>query len=159
MSRLRELGFDDVEDYLENLGNQYAQQTVLEADKLLKEATPSTTGRLRVSWQIGENAISRASKKPGQYSEAKGQNIPEPRGINYQPGTERIGNVYNVHNAVEYAEPVCMGTALPPSWGGDFKTLQATEAGFPERITKDLQVDSQRRFNDAVKDAQRKGNI
>ena len=50
MSRLRELGFDDVEDYLENLGNQYAQQTVLEADKLLKEATPSTTGRLRVSW-------------------------------------------------------------------------------------------------------------
>ncbi len=39
------------------------------------------------------------------------------KGINYQPGTETIGNVYNIHNAVEYAEPVCMGTGLPPLLG------------------------------------------
>lgn len=155
----KEIDFDGVEDYLNQLGDFFVQETVFSADALLKEATPTQTGRLRASWQIGENAISRDSEKPGEYPEAKGSNIPEAKGINYQPGTERIGNVYNVHNAVEYAEPVCMGTALPPSWGGDFKTRQATEAGFPERITKDLQVDSQRRFNDAVKDAQRKGKI
>ena len=159
MSRLRELGFDDVEDYLENLGNQYAQQTVFEADALLKQETPTQTGRLRASWQIGENAISRASEPPGEYSDAKGENIPDPKGVNYQPGTETIGNVYNIHNAVEYAEPVCMGTGLPPSWGGTFRTKQGTVPGFPEIITKELQVDSQKRFNDAVEQARRGGII
>ncbi len=158
MAGFRELGFDDVEDYLNQLGNQFAQQTVFEADEKIKTATPSTTGRLRASWQIGENAISQDSEEPGEYPEAQGQSIPEPKGINYQPGTETIGNVYNIHNAVEYAEPVCMGTALPPSWDG-FKTLQGTVPGFPEIITKELQVDSQKRFNDAVRDAQRGGII
>ena len=159
MAGFRELGFDDVEDYLEQLGNQFAQQTVFEADERLKTATPSTTGRLRASWQIGENAISRNSEKPGEYPEAKGSNIPEAKGINYQPGTETIGNVYNIHNAVEYAEPVCMGTGLPASWGGTFKTKQGTIPGFPEIITKELQVDSQKRFNDAVEQARRGGII
>ena len=155
----REIDFDGVDDYLEQLGNFLAQSTVLEADKLLKEATPSQTGRLRASWQIGENAISQASEPPGEYPEAQGKKIPDMKGINYQPGTETIGNVYSIHNAVEYAEPVCMGTGLPPSWGGSFKTRQGTVPGFPELITKELQVDSQRRFNDAVKQAQKKGKI
>ena len=155
----KKISFDEVEDYLTELGNFIAQSTVLEADAKLKEATPSTTGRLRTGWQIGENATSTASPKPGKYPGAQGQSIPEPKGINYQPGTETIGNVYSVHNAVEYAEPVCMGTALPPSWNNDFKTLQGTVEGFPELITKELQVDRQKAFNDAVKDAQRGGKI
>ena len=155
----REIDFDGVDDYLEQLGNFFAQSTVLEADAKLKEATPAQTGRLRASWQIGENAISEASEEPGEYPEAQGNSIPEMKGINYQPGTETIGNVYSIHNAVEYAEPVCMGTGLPPSWGGSFKTRQGTVPGFPELITKELQVDSQRRFNDAVKQAQKKGKI
>ena len=155
----KQINFDQVDDYLNQLGDFFAQSTVFEADKLLKEATPTQTGRLRASWQIGENAISRDSEPPGEYSAAKGSSIPGAKGINYQPGTETIGNVYNVHNAVEYAEPVCMGTGLPPSWGDKFKTRQATVEGFPELITKELQVDSQRRFNVAVKDAQRKGKI
>lgn len=155
----REIDFDGVDDYLEQLGNFFAQSTVLEADAKLKEATPAQTGRLRASWQIGENSISEASEKPGEYPEAQGTNIPGMKGVNYQPGTETIGNVYSIHNAVEYAEPVCMGTGLPPSWGGSFKTRQGTVPGFPELITKELQVDSQRRFNDAVKQAQKKGKI
>ena len=155
----KQIGFDQVDDYLNQLGDFFAQETVFKADALLKEATPTQTGRLRASWQIGENAISRESEPPGEYSSAKGESIPQAKGINYQPGTETIGNVYNVHNAVEYAEPVCMGTGLPPSWGGTFKTTQGTVAGFPEIITKELQVDSQQRFNDAVKQAQKKGKI
>ena len=155
----KEIGFNEVEDYLTALGNFFAQSTVLEADAKIKEATPSTTGRLRVGWQIGENAISSSAPDAGEYPEAQGQGIPEMKGINYQPGTETIGNVYSIHNAVEYAEPVCMGTALPPSWGEDFKTLQGTIAGFPELITKELQVDRQKAFNKAVKDAQQGGKI
>ena len=155
----REIDFDGVDDYLEQLGNFFAQSTVLEADAKLKEATPAQTGRLRASWQIGENAISEASEKPGQYPEAQGTNIPDMKGINYQPGTETIGNVYSIHNGVEYAEPVCMGTALPPSWRGDFKTTQGTIEGFPDLITKGLEVDSRRRFEQSVRDAQRGGII
>lgn len=161
MSKLNELGFDDVEDYLTQLGNDFAQKTVFEADKALKIATPvGETGRLRLGWQIGENAISSDSPEPDKiHPEGKAGSPPKPRGINYQPGTETIGNVYSIHNAVEYAEPVCMGTALPPSWGGKFKTQQGTVPGFPELITKELEVDSQRRFNKAVQDARRGGII
>ena len=133
MAGFRELGFDDVEDYLNQLGNQFAQQTIFEADERLKIATPSTTGRLRASWQIGENAISQESEAPGEYPEAQGQNIPETKGINYQPGTETVGNVYNIHNAVEYAEPVCMGTGLPPFMG---RHLQ-NQTGHSPRLSRD----------------------
>ena len=139
--------------------NQLLRAVVLEADSRAKLGSPVDTGRFRSDWQIGENAINQASEPPGKYPEAQGTNIPGMKGINYQPGTETIGNVYSIHNAVEYAEPVCMGTGLPPSWGGSFKTRQGTVPGFPELITKDLQVDSQRRFNDAVKQAQKKGKI
>ena len=42
-------------------------------------------------------------------------------------------------NNLPYAEPVCYGTNLPPSWGGQFRTKQKTVAGFPELIGKELQ--------------------
>jgi len=42
-------------------------------------------------------------------------------------------------NPVEYAEPVCYGTNLPPSWGGEFRTRQNTIQGFPDLIGKDLE--------------------
>lgn len=42
-------------------------------------------------------------------------------------------------NNLPYAEPVCYGTNLPPSWGGSFRTKQKTVAGFPELIGKELQ--------------------
>jgi hypothetical protein len=43
-------------------------------------------------------------------------------------------------NNVEYAEPVIYGTALPPSWGGQFRTSpkQNTIKGFPELQAKQL---------------------
>ena len=44
-----------------------------------------------------------------------------------------------VTNNVVYAEPVCFGVNLPPSWGGQYRTRQNTVAGFPELIAKELQ--------------------
>jgi hypothetical protein len=44
-----------------------------------------------------------------------------------------------VSNNMEYAEPVCFGNNLPPSWKGEFKTRQGTIAGFPELIGKELE--------------------
>ena len=42
-------------------------------------------------------------------------------------------------NNVAYAEPVCFGVNLPPSWGGVYRTKQKTVAGFPELIGKELE--------------------
>ena len=42
-------------------------------------------------------------------------------------------------NNKPYAEPVCYGTNLPPSWGGSYRTRQNTQAGFPELIAKELE--------------------
>ena len=36
-----------------------------------------------------------------------------------------------VSNNLPYAEPVCFGEGLPPSWGGQYRTRQNTQAGFP----------------------------
>ena len=45
-----------------------------------------------------------------------------------------------ISNIKPYAEPVCYGTNLPPSWGGQYRTRQNTQAGFPELIAKELQT-------------------
>ena len=42
-------------------------------------------------------------------------------------------------NNLPYAEPVCFGENLPPSWGDRYRTRQETTAGFPELIGKELQ--------------------
>ena len=42
-------------------------------------------------------------------------------------------------NNLPYAEPVCFGENLPPSWGDRYRTRQKTVAGFPELIGKELQ--------------------
>ena len=42
-------------------------------------------------------------------------------------------------NNLPYAEPVCYGENLPPSWKKQFRTRQQTQKGFPESIGKELQ--------------------
>ena len=42
-------------------------------------------------------------------------------------------------NNLPYAEPVCYGENLPPSWGKQFRNRQKTVKGFPELIGKELQ--------------------
>tara|TARA_R100001510_G_scaffold10545_1_gene8101 strand:- start:1984 stop:2361 length:378 start_codon:yes stop_codon:yes gene_type:complete len=44
-----------------------------------------------------------------------------------------------ISNNLPYAEPVCYGTNLPPSWNNQYRTRQDTVAGFPELIGKELQ--------------------
>lgn len=44
-----------------------------------------------------------------------------------------------ITNNLPYAEPVCFGENLPPSWNNQYRTRQNTQAGFPELIGKELQ--------------------
>ena len=49
-------------------------------------------------------------------------------------------------NNVVFAEPVCFGVNLPPSWGGKYRTKQKTVAGFPALIGKELEIYINRQF-------------
>ena len=51
-----------------------------------------------------------------------------------------------VTNNLPYAEPVCFGVNLPPSWGGTYRTRQQTVPGFPELIGKELEIYINRQF-------------
>ena len=51
-----------------------------------------------------------------------------------------------VTNNVVYAEPVCFGTNLPPSWGDKYRTKQKTVAGFQALIGKELEIYINRQF-------------
>ena len=43
-----------------------------------------------------------------------------------------------VFNRTVYAEPVIMGTNLPPSWDGEYRTKQGTQPGYPEKIADEV---------------------
>ena len=49
-------------------------------------------------------------------------------------------------NNLAYAEPICFGQNLPPSWGGTYRTKQKTVAGFPELIGKELEQYARREY-------------
>ena len=54
-------------------------------------------------------------------------------------------------NIMEYAEPVCYGTSLPPSWKGDYKTRQGTVPGFPDLIAKELESWAEKEYQKIVR--------
>ena len=58
-----------------------------------------------------------------------------------------------ITNNLPYAEPVCFGENLPPSWGDVYRTRQNTQAGYPELIAKELQTWAEGEYNKI------KGNI
>ena len=82
--------------------------------------TPVDTGRLRAAWQ---------TKIPLQSA-----------------SRNRDSFVGLITNNVVYAEPVCFGVNLPPSWGDVYRTRQNTVAGFPELIGKELESYILRQF-------------
>ena len=102
--------FDQIPDFIEGKFNRLIRIAVLELDGQLKDGSPVDTGRLRASWQITQNAADGKGVEPGDYRNFD----PPPDRTNYSE--ERIGNVYNVYNNLEYAEPVISGNNLPRSW-------------------------------------------
>jgi len=120
---MRKIRLDQIGDYSEEQINTLLSVTVLTGDRIVKEGSPVDTGRLAVSWQIGENAESGAPAREGKYGSAgKGSVVRPPKTLNYQLGKENFRKKYNIHNNVPYAEPVMFGTSLPPSWGGVFRS-------------------------------------
>ena len=86
---------------------------VLETDLMLKMQSPVDTGRFRMSWVVGENATGSYDAGPQQTPA-----MTRTTGINYSPGSERVGNSYHIHNTLPYAERLGNGhsTQAPAGW-------------------------------------------
>ena len=109
----RQIRIDQIPDVMEEAVIDLVAATTLEWTARVKKATP-----VRVVYK-GE------PKGGGQLRNAWQTEIKPTSGT--------------IINNLPYAEPVCYGTNLPPSWGGQFRTRQKTVAGFPELIGKELQ--------------------
>lgn len=104
----------DIGNYMGDQLEKLLRVTVLETDARLKQQSPVDTGRFRVSWQIGQNAADGTPAPEGSY----GAGITPPKGSNYQPGQEKLGNYYSVHNNLPYAESLAQGSSrqAPAGW-------------------------------------------
>ena len=131
----RQIKLSQIGDYASEQYEKLLRAAVFETDRRVKEASPVDTGRLRASWQIGENSASGGIKPEGQYSSG----ITPPSRTNY--GQEKLGNVYSVHNNLPYAEPVLTGKNLPPSWNGTWRSKgnQIQQNYIPYMVAKDMQ--------------------
>ena len=109
----RQIRVDEIDDFFEELVVDLVQATTLEWTARVKKATP-----VRIVYK-GE------PKGGGQLRAAWQTKIEPFKG--------------EVTNNLVYAEPVCFGVNLPPSWGGVYRTRQNTVAGFPELIGKELE--------------------
>ena len=86
---MRKIELKDIGNYSEEQINTLLSAVVLTADRIVKEGSPVDTGRLAVSWQIGENAESGAPAKEGKYGgKGLGTVVRAPKTLNYQLGKE-----------------------------------------------------------------------
>ena len=116
----RRIELFEMDDFFQEKVIEIVQATTLEWTKRVKKATPVDTGRLRSAWQT-KIPLMTTSRNQSSF----------------------IGLITN---NVVYAEPVCYGIALPPSWGKQFRTRQNTVKGFPDLIGKELQQYIRRQF-------------
>ena len=109
----RRIRVDEIDDFFRDTVVDLVKATTLEWTARVKKATP-----VRIVYK-GE------PKGGGQLRAAWQTKIEPFRG--------------QVTNNLVYAEPVCFGVNLPPSWGDVYRTRQNTVAGFPELIGKELE--------------------
>ena len=139
---MRKIRVDQIGDYSEEQINTLLSVTVLTGDRIVKEGSPVDSGRLAVSWQIGENAESGAPAKEGKYGgKGLGTVVRAPKTLNYQIGKETFKKKYILHNNIPYAEPVFMGTSLPPSWGGTYRSKQGLKPKHLDLLAKEISAE------------------
>jgi len=141
---MRQIRLDQIGDYSEEQINTLLSAVVLTADRIVKEGSPVDTGRLAVSWKIGENREDGAPASEGKYgSGGLGTVVRPPKTLNFQIGNEKFKNKYHIHNNVPYAEPVMIGTSLPPSWGQTYRSNNGLKAKHLDLLAREVQGEVQ----------------
>ena len=135
---MKRIDIRDIGKFTEDKYEKVLRFAVFRLDQRIKEQSPIDQGGFRANWQIGENK-KKAPIISGPYNKDKGA-ITLPNKLNYQ--SEKTGNTYTLINPLPYAEAVCYGTNTPPSWGGEFKSLNGLSAGWPNievaRVVKEI---------------------
>ena len=100
------------------------QIKIEQIDDLMKEAVQELVQKTTLRWT--ELTVKATPRDSGDLANSWKTNIGKYKGT--------------ITTILEYAEPVIYGTALPPSWGGRFRTSPKnnTIKGFPELQAKQL---------------------
>ena len=135
---MKKIKIRDIGKFSEDQYEKVLKFAVFRLDQRIKEQSPVDQGGFRENWQVGQNKKT-ANIILGPYVKDKGANL-QTKKLNYQE--EKTGNTYTLINPLPYAEAVCYGTNTPPSWGGQFKSLNGLSAGWPNvevaRVTREI---------------------
>ena len=134
----REIKLTEINDFFEEDVVDLVAATTLEWTKRVKKATPV----------FSLDNYPDLDSIPNFFTLPNGQVVPFKKALldrgtggelreAWQTDIKRFRGT--IINNKPYAEPVCYGTNLPPSWGGSYRTRQDTTAGFPELIAKELE--------------------
>ena len=134
----REIKLTEINDFFEEDVVDLVAATTLEWTKRVKKATPV----------FSLDNYPDLDSIPNFFTLPNGQVVPFKKALldrgtggqlreSWQTDIKRFSGT--IINNLPYAEPVCYGTNLPPSWGGRYRTRQDTTAGFPELIAKELE--------------------
>lgn len=148
----RQIPLDQIGNYMDGQIRQLVKVTTLEWEKQVKEETPV--------FSLSSYSKAELDSMP-MFFKVNGKTVPLKKSLIERPtgGTLKgawqadVSKPYigEVTNNMEYAEPVCYGTNLPPSWKGKFKTRQGTRPGFPELIGKELESWAQQQYQKIVR--------
>jgi len=134
----REIKLTEINDFFEEDVVDLVAATTLEWTSRVKKATPV----------FSLNNYSNLDSIPNFFTLPNGQVVPFRKALLDRGTGGELREAWQTEikkfrgtiiNNKPYAEPVCYGTNLPPSWGGSYRTRQDTTAGFPELIAKELE--------------------
>lgn len=134
----RRIKLDQIDDFFEEDVVDLVAATTLEWTKRVKKATPV----------FSLDNYPDLDSIPNFFTLPNGQVVPFKKALLDRGTGGELREAWQTEikkfrgtiiNNKPYAEPVCYGTNLPPSWGGSYRTRQDTTAGFPELIAKELE--------------------
>jgi hypothetical protein len=134
----RQIKLTEIDDFFEDLVVNLVQATTLEWTTRVKKATPV----------FSLDNYPDLDSIPDFFTLPNGQVVPFKKALLEHGAGGSLREAWQtkirkfqgeVTNNLPYAEPICFGVNLPPSWGGRYKTRQNTVAGFPELIGKELE--------------------
>ena len=134
----RQIKLTEIDDFFKDLVIDLVQATTLEWTRRVKKATPV----------FSLDNYPDLDSIPNFFTLPNGQVVPFKKALLEHGAGGSLREAWQtkirkfqgeVTNNLPYAEPVCFGVNLPPSWSGQYRTRQGTVAGFPELIGKELE--------------------
>tara|TARA_Y100000401_G_scaffold48370_1_gene37591 strand:- start:2961 stop:3404 length:444 start_codon:yes stop_codon:yes gene_type:complete len=135
---VRKIKVDQIDDFFEELVIDLVKATTLEWTRRVKKATPV----------FSLDNYPDIDSIPDFFTLPNGKVVPFRKSLLEHGSGGSLREAWQtkikkfqgeVSNNLPYAEAVCFGINLPPSWSGEYKTRQNTVAGFPELIGKELE--------------------